>query len=191
MKTVSTLFLIGLLIAVPLSGKAQKEDKGGKVGGIRLGYHAAALYKDGEKMAGTNNLENFYIGIFRDNKIAPLFRIGTGLEYFQNGAKIDNDNKLVLHTLSIPVNFKVKLGPVFALTGVGANFKVSEKVFLDGTSTTPSDEDKSNFFDIPFYLGAGAKIWFISIEARYHWGLLDVNEGYSNQYLQIGAAVSF
>ena len=80
---------------------------------------------------------------------------------------------------------------MFVLTGVGANFKVSEKVFLDGTSTTPSDEDKSNFFDIPFYLGAGAKIWFISIEARYHWGLLDVNEGYSNQYLQIGAAVSF
>lgn len=191
MKTVKTLFIIGLLMAVPLSGKAQKEGKEEKVGGIRLGYHAAALYKDGNKMAGTNNLENFYIGIYRDNKIAPLFRIGTGLEYFQNGAKIDNDNKIVLHTLSIPVNFKVKLGPVFALTGVGANFKVSEKVFQNGTSTTPSDEDKSNFFDVPFYLGAGATIWFISIEARYHWGLLDVNEGYSNQYLQIGAAVSF
>ena len=87
MKTVKTLFIIGLFMAVPFSGKAQKEGKEEKVGGIRLGYHAAALYKDGNKMAGTNNLENFYIGIFRDNKIAPLFRIGTGLEYFQNGAK--------------------------------------------------------------------------------------------------------
>ena len=188
MKTLRSLVVLGLLFAVPFAGKAQTGDK---VGGIRFGYHTANMFKDGEKMPLSSNLDNFYIGFSRDNKIAPMFRLGTGLEYFKNGFKIDDDNKLVLHTISIPVNLKIKLGPVFALTGVGANFKVSEKIFLAGSSANPPDDSKSKFFDVPFYLGAGATILFISVEARYHWGLLEANDGYNNRYFQVGAALSF
>ena len=182
------LFIAVLGVICALSVNAQDSER---VGGIRFGYHRAAMFIDGDRLSGTTNFDNFYIGFFRDNKIAPLFSIGTGLEYFQNGAKVDDNNKRVLHTVSIPVNLKVKVGPVFGLAGFGANFKVSEKVFFDGTSTTPDENDKTKVFDAPFILGAGAKIAFISLEGRYHWGLLDVNNGSHNQYFQLGLALSF
>lgn len=43
----------------------------------------------------------------------------------------------------------------------------------------------------PLFMGAGLKILFITLEARYHWGITDVYQGYNNQYLQLGAAISF
>ena len=57
--------------------------------------------------------------------------------------------------------------------------------------TSPGDADKSNWFDAPVFLGAGVKIWFVSVEARYHWGLIEVRNGLKSQYFQVGGAVSF
>jgi len=97
----------------------------------------------------------------------------------------------VLHIISIPVYAKVKIGPVFGLGGIAANFKVAEKVFIDGNSAKPTESQKSSSVDFPVFLGAGVKILIFTLEARYHWGLVDVNQGLHNQYLQLGATVSF
>ena len=188
MRKLNSFVLAAFLLTVSLGINAQKKE-GGKVGGIRFGYHSAALYDNGDKVSGIENLQNFYIGFFRDNKLIPALHLGTGLEYFQNGGKVDNDNKLVLHYLSVPLNIKAKLGPVFALTGFAPSFKVSEKVFIDGAKSTP--DEKSKGFDVPFHLGAGVKILFITIEARYHWGIIELHDGVKSQYLQIGAGISF
>ena len=56
---------------------------------------------------------------------------------------------------------------------------------------SPTDTGKSNWFDAPVFLGAGVKIFFVSVEARYHWGLIEVRNGLKSQYFQLGAAVSF
>jgi len=188
MKRLNLFVLAVTLLTGTLSIYAQKED-GKKIGGIRFGYHSAAMYDDGSKLSGTTNHQGFYLGFFRDNKLIPALHLGTGLEYFQNGYRVDDDNKLVLHYVSIPLDLKVKLGPLFALTGLAPSFKVSEKAMVNGTSSTP--DEKSKGFDAPFLLGAGFKILFITVEARYHWGLIELHEGIKSQYLQIGAAVSF
>lgn len=188
MKKINSLVLAALLLTISLGINAQKKE-GGKIGGIRFGYHSAALYENGDMLPGTEHLQNFYIGFFRDNKLIPALHLGTGIEYFQNGGKVDNDNKLVLHYLSVPLHIKAKLGPVFALTGFAPSFKVSEKVFVNGTNSTP--DEKSKGFDVPFYLGAGVKFLFITVEARYHWGIIELNNGVKSQYLQIGAGISF
>jgi len=171
---------------------AQKDDKEGqKVGGIRAGWHTATLVEDGSKADTINNLNGFYVGFFRDTKIVPLLNFGSGLEYFQNGTAYTNNSERVLHTISIPLDLKVKLGPVFALGGIAANFKVSEKIKIDGESISPMSDDKSAWFDTPVFLGAGVKIAFLTVEARYHWGLLEVRNGKKSQYFQLGAAFSF
>lgn len=185
--------LIGSMILVFLAmmcqeNYAQDDDE---VGGLRFGFHNSAMYKDGNMLPGSVPYQTFYIGLFRDNKLAPLFSLGSGLEYFQNGAKIDDDNKTVLHYISVPLNVKLKIGPAFGLTGFAPSFRVSEQQYLLGVKTTPSGDDKSDWFDIPFILGAGVKVLFVTVEARYHWGLRDVKNSYRNQYFQLGAGISF
>jgi len=187
---------IMLITSVLLTGTifvyGQNNDNGGqRIGGIRAGWQSSALVKSGSRPDTANNLNSFYVGLFRDTKIVPMLHFGSGFEYFQCGMSYTNNTARVLHTLSVPLDLKVKLGPVFALGGIAANFKVAEKVKIGGEYVTPLEADKSEWFDIPVFLGAGLKIAFVTIEARYHWGLLEVRNGKHSQYLQIGAGISF
>lgn len=188
MKKFQFVLLVSALLYAPFIANAGEGDK---IGGIRLGWNTSAMFDDGSKLSGTENLQSFYFGLFRDNKIIPLLHFGSGLEYVQNGFQIDSDNKLVLHYISVPLHLKLKVGPVFGLAGFAPSFKVSEKIIIDGSKTSPSSDQKSDWFDVPFQAGVGLKILFITIEARYHWGLMEVNSGYKNQYFQLGAGISF
>lgn len=184
MKKIYTLLLLALFTFALMPANAQKI-------GVRAGYQMSNWYKDGSQLSGTDPLSSFYVGLFKVKKIVPAVHFGIGLEYFQNGFTAANSYKRVLHYISIPVYMEAKLGPVFALGGIGANFKVSEKITLNGTTASASSEEKSKPMDVPVFLGAGFKILMITIEARYHWGLVKINDGASNQYFQVGAGVSF
>ena len=186
MKKIYILLIISLVFGFNSSVFAG--DDGEKVGGIRFGYHASNFYKDGSVIV-TDPLQSFYVGFAKEKKIMPMLSFGSGLEYFQNGTQFDSDNKRVLHYLSVPLSLKFKLGPVYALGGFAANFKVAEKVILLGESIDVAE--KSEWFDAPAFLGLGAKILFLSVEARYGWGMLEVNDGYKSQYFQLGLGVSF
>lgn len=158
---------------------------------IRGGFHSANLVYDGSKPDTTQSLNGFYFGFVKEQKLAEIFYLGTGLEYFQNGIRYSNNSERILHTISIPVDLKLKLGPAFGLAGAAANFKVAEKFALGNNNYNPADMDKSNWFDIPVFLGAGVKILFVTIEARYHWGLFEVRNGLKSEYFQLGAALTF
>ena len=142
------------------------------------------------QIPGADPLGSFYLGLFKVKKIVPAVHFGMGLEYVQNGFKASNDFKWVLHYISIPVYIEGKLGPVFALGGLGANIKVAEKVTIGGTTASATSDQKSKPIDVPVFLGVGVKIAILTIEARYHWGLIKINDGASNQYFQVGAAIS-
>ena len=76
----------------------------------------------------------------------------------QAGAKASNTTtKLVLNYLNIPLFLKVKIGPVFGLVGSGVNFKLSESG--DAGST-----EKASGVDVPLFLGAGVKIFFLKLK---------------------------
>lgn len=159
--------------------------------GIRGGFHSATMAEKGSIPDTVNSLNNFYIGVFREKKIVPFLHLGTGIEYFQNGLESPGNSRRVLHTLSVPVDLKLKLGPAYALGGIAANIKVAEKFYLGDSSYSTGDDKKSNWFDAPVFLGAGLKILFLTVEGRYHWGLLEARDGYYNRYFQLGAALSF
>ena len=186
-----SIYLIILIInCISISVFAKDTEKKNN-SGIRGGFQSSTLVMDGATPYEANSLNSFYVGFFNENKIVPMLHFGKGLEYFQNGIAYSSNSERILHTLSVPLYFKFKIGPVFALGGAGANFKVSEKFTAGDYEVSPSDATKSNWFDIPVFLGAGVKILFITVDARYHWGLLDVRNGLHSRYFQLGAAVSF
>ncbi len=178
MKKIISLFVLVLMITCSVQLSAQSQ-------GIRAGWHYSDIFWGDQELG--DPLNSFYVGFFRNNGIfnTEILALHTGLEYFQNGfAYKDSDEKFVLHYISLPVALRVKLGPVFALGGVGLNFKLA--------GNTSAHEDV-NFFDLPVLAGLGVKIFMITIEARYGWGLLNVydNIDAKNQYFQIGAGISF
>ena len=168
------------ILLVLLTVGALSELKAQKLLGIRAGWHYATLV--GSALEDNPN-NSFYIGLYRNNEFGGLFALHTGLEYFQNGAKLDENNYSKLHYISVPIGLRVKIGPAFALAGPALNFKVAESNRVLGQSIDNTD---AAFFDLPIFLGAGVKIAMFTIEARYAWGLLEVTEGVKNQYLQLG-----
>ena len=186
MKKLNLIFGLLLLFVLMLPAKAGGNDK---IGGIRAGFHSAALFEDGNMLQPTTHLQNFYVGLTREKRIVPVLNYGIGLEYFQNGGQTDNDNKRILHYVSIPVSIKPKIGPFFVRGGIAPSFKVGEKIYIDGEKFDP--DEKAKVFDAPVFLGAGFEILLITIEARYHWGLVEIDNGITTQYLQIGAGISF
>lgn len=183
--------IIALLVFSAIQSSFAQDEKPKKFG-IRAGYQSSFIHIDGSKLATTEALNSFYIGVFKEKKIVPMLHFGSGLEYFQTGFEsnlVDLQRKL--HYLSVPLYLKVKLGPVYATGGTALNFKVAENNdFLD-TSTDPLTE-KSNWFDMPLQAGLGVQVFMISVELRYNWGMINLNDfGAKNQYLQLGLGMSF
>ncbi len=167
---------------------------GGKKG-IRAGWQISNFYDNGNS---DDNLNSFYVGLFGEKKLVPLLRLGAGLEYHTVGTSLSSSNitaKYTRHSISIPVYLRMKLGPVYALGGVAPDFGISNIFKIDDEKIDLDDEAKTSTFDAPLFLGVGFKIAIVSIEARYHWGTMNLskleNNNFKQQYFQIGAAVSF
>jgi hypothetical protein len=158
--------------------------------GIRAGYQMSNFYYNGSGM--NDAYGSFYIGIFKEHKIVPMIHIGSGLEYSQLGSYTDNDNKVQMHYLSIPINVKAKLGPFYATLGASASFKVGEKWTIKGIEADPLE--KANSFDVPVFVGAGFQFLMFRVEARYHWGTMSLYDNtlnpYKTQNLQLGLALA-
>jgi hypothetical protein len=159
--------------------------------GVRGGYQSSGFFDGGSHLAGTSNYKSFYLGIYREKKILLFFRYSTGLEYSQDGAKLLGDNYHRLNYLGLPIYLKAKVGPVFALAGFSPKFKIGEKIDINGVTTKPTGDDKSKFFDLPVFAGAGVNFLMLTIEARYYYSFMKVNNGAQNASFQLGAAVHF
>ncbi len=180
-----------LLITVLFLVIATSVQAGGKIG-VRAGYQMASFHVNGSMMENTSNLNSFYLGVFKEKDLIPMLDLGYGLDFMQNGTQYASANKYVINYLSVPVYVKAKIGPVYGLTGLAANFKLSDKVTNEYNTTTPSDYLAKNF-DMPLFIGGGFNILIFSIEARYNWGMIPINDvsHAKNHYLQVGATVHF
>jgi hypothetical protein len=182
------LFILSILIFGSCTINAQGKSDKQKLVGIRAGYQISYMVNDGSIPDSANGLDWFYVGLYRDQRVNKIFSYGAGLEYFQNGLTYPNNSERVQNTLSIPIHLKLKIGPVFAVGGIATNFKLTEKYEVGDNTYQPTDTSNSNWIDFAAFAGVGVKIFFITVEARYHWGLLEVRDGLNNRYLQIGAA---
>lgn len=181
----SVLLSLILVFAFSFSIYAGDKDRG-----IRAGYVSGQVKVDNKNLL-ENSLGGFYLGIYKDKRIVPAVRLGAGLEYVQTGSQQDSDNKYQLGYIGIPIKVQGKVGPVYGLGGLAPSFKISEKMTLLGQNVDIPDDTKANVFDLPVFVGGGFQIMMIGIEARYYWGLTEIQEKTKNQYLQVGLTLSF
>lgn len=179
LKSITTI-VAALLISVPAFSEGDT-----KIGGIRAGYQISDIYFDG---SGTGSLNGFYVGLFKNNKIIPTLHWTAGLEYFQTGYEVSSDTRRAINTLSVPLFLKFKVGPAYAMAGLSGNFKLSEENKLNGVDL----EENANTVDIPVGAGVGFRIAILNVEARYNWGMMDVDDGGGrHRYFQVGLGASF
>jgi hypothetical protein len=165
------------------------EEKTEKGWGFRFGYQLSMMANKGTK--SNDNLSTGYIGFVKTFKHSRFFRTETGLEYDLAGAHITDSTRLMLHYIVLPVQALFKLGPFIGLVGVNGNFLVGNNFQVHGHDVTLSGAQKPHWFDLPLDAGLGFKLAFVTIEARYYWGMFDVVQGYKNQYLQAGLKFTF
>lgn len=181
-------FTAGLIVALfLLGGMLMAQSKG-----LRAGLQSATI--NGDNAPEVNSLNNFYVGAFHVNDFAAIFGFYKGLEYFQVGLYNNEDNFKRVHTISLPLMLRAKIGPAFANAGFGANFKITESAQEFGEDLLKSDARKSPLFDLPVIVGAGFKVAILTVELRYGYGLLNATKldkvDLHNSYWQLGLGFS-
>jgi Outer membrane protein beta-barrel domain len=174
---ISLLALSLAAVSVPLSAEI----------GIRGGYMESNLKKSGSGLF-ENHYSGFYAGLFTDNRIIPMLHFGSGLDYYQSGSQVDDNNKVVLHYISVPLSLKAEIGPIHIFAGVQGAIRVATDLTIQGQST-PAEGYSG--YDAGGFVGVGLKFWVIGAEAKYNWGFVDIKDGYKNNYLQAGLTVWF
>jgi len=188
MKQIKLLFLALLIIGI------SSDTFAGDKFGIRAGWEYSNLY-DGSSSYGDGALSSFYIGIFKETQIIPLFRLGGGLEYSQVGVSIGSSDKVKFHYIDLPIYAKVKLGPVYGLVGAAPAFKVGESWGGGAGGDAAKELFNANTFDLPVFVGIGVNILVLQIEARYYWGTMDLSgnsvmPGIKSQQFQLGLGLT-
>ncbi|WP_068473452.1 outer membrane beta-barrel protein [Saccharicrinis aurantiacus] len=148
--------------------------------GLRMGYQNSVMSVDGNKLGSSGN--SFYVNAYKDTKLLPFLFFHSGLQYSQSEASIENQDYKINY-LGAPLAIKAKVGPLYALGGAAFNVKLNEK-------NNPFDSS-SSWYDTNAFVGGGFKVLFMTIDARYHWGLTEINNGIKNNSFQIGLGLRF
>jgi hypothetical protein len=186
-----TLLLAALLLTYTVQAQKDKDDDRERFNGLRAGYYNSNL--DGDR-GDADARTGFYGGYYRNLIKVPLYRLSTGLEYHTSGATssaFDVENEVRLSYLSLAINNRFKIGPVYGDIGLDPALLLGEKNLVNGSEVDiPSDQDAATF-DMLLHVGAGFKFLFLGVEARYRYGLVDVYEGTRNTGLEVGLSAFF
>lgn len=148
--------------------------------GVRIGYQSSAFVADGDKVGSSS--DNYFLSVYKDVPLLPLFFLNTGLEYSKVGGDINNSD-YKLHYLGIPLAVKAKVGPVYALAGAAFNVKVSDK-------NNPF-EDNAKWYDTNAFVGAGLEIIIFTLDVKYIWGMTEIQNNMNNNGFQVGLGLRF
>ncbi len=184
------LLLICLFSQLGFGQSSSKDDDGlGLPNGFRIGFQSSHFIQEGSSIA--DNLNRGYIGYIRKVHLVPFLHLETGLEYMIAGSQQNKDSKLELHYITLPAQGVFKIGPIVALGGINANFRVAENYTVNGEKIKRSGGDRSAAFDLALDAGAGFNFLALTAEFRYYWGLLEVENNTFNRYWQAGIKFHF
>ena len=186
MKT-KEIILFGLLFLIGASATAQKK---GKLG-LMAGWNYAT---SSSKNLDTKSISAFYGGAVWEHKIVPSFRYYSGIIYNQAGYGVDEDNNLdkaKYSYLTVPLIAKVQILNFYALGGLSSGIRTGGKYYFTDETETKITTDNLKGYDFAAQFGLGFKIAIIGIEAKYNWGLTDINNNSAlksiyNRYFQLG-----
>jgi len=179
-KKILTIIALCILIWGSFTSHAGEPFKKGPI----AGWHYSDILKDGSSLYG-GHYNSFFVGFFSNKKLgsSELLQFNSAIMYYQNGSKENDDNWMRLHYLNIPVSLRVQVGPVYGFAGVNGAIKLGGENHTLGVKTNVKE---INTWDAGVHAGLGVKFWILGVEAKYNWGLVDLNDGYKSQYLQLG-----
>ncbi len=179
-------FVTALMLSTSLSAQ-DKEKHDDKWNGLRAGYHLSNFdgdYGDADDRSG------YYFGYYRNFIKVPLYSLSTGVEYHTAGAS-SGSSEVRLGYLSLPINNRLKFGPVYVDLGADIALKVGDKTLVNGAEVDVPSEQDAESFDLLLHAGAGFKILMLGVEARYRYGLTEVYDGTHNTGLELGLSTFF
>jgi len=198
MKKILFFLFLGFVL-IPTEKILADDDDKPFYKGIRVGWQQSNFSN-----SDWGDLSSFYAGFFGVKKIGlgKLLSFYSGLEFYQIGSQKDNDNKFVISYISVPINLRVKVGPVYGFGGFNPSFKVMDEIIVGGVDASEiilsngnSIPFGVNAFDIGGQVGIGAKFLFLGVEVKSNQGFLDVfrdvTESTTSHHLQVGACVYF
>ena len=153
--------------------------------GVKIGYNFAK--QSGTEFPGMSDksLNGMLFGAFMDKDLIPLLDLRVGLEYSPKGVKLEGGGfyaQTQLNYLEIPIQAKVKLGPVYGLGGVYGAYALSGKNETDVPGVENTDVDFDNELkrlDFGMKFGAGLQFGVGPLhvfgQAEYSIGLADIN----------------
>lgn len=177
-----TKYIAASAIAMLLSVNASAEKNG-----VRAGYSLSWWSRADTKFE--NVVHAPYVGYVHLMRVAPVLMFGTGADYQMTGFRIDSDNAINQHSLSVPAYLRLGLGPLLFVAGVHGSYSL--------VTTVPDGFDKKDFrsADWGAFVGAGYKISAVSIDARFYSNQVDRTKDTRGlaytQMLQLGATVTF
>ncbi|MBL8002296.1 MAG: outer membrane beta-barrel protein [Flavobacteriales bacterium] len=192
MRFPSRLCMATMLALCTFTAQAQKDDDDREgFNGLRAGWHYSDLESDD---AESDARSGFYAGYYRNLIKIPLYRLSTGMEYTTAGgtsttAGITSEARLAY--ISLAINNRFKIGPVYGDIGIDPGLRVGEKVLVNGTEVDLPDDAQAERFDMPVHIGAGFKVLFLSLELRYRYSVTEVYENTRNTGLQVGLSAFF
>lgn len=108
MKTVKTIFLISLLLAVTHATAQEKK----KTFGVKAGLNLSNITTDNGNYDNTKAKAGFHAGLTLDYAFTPQWYLLTGLEYTVKGVKLElnpNDQNVTAAYVQLPVAAAFKL----------------------------------------------------------------------------------
>jgi hypothetical protein len=197
---IKALLIVSVALLLSVQAKAQL--------GVQIGQNFAKI--DGNTVASYDEeyLKNFTGGVYFDKDLIPLIDLRIGAFYSPKGSSYvsgDYYNNTCLNYIEVPVQAKVKVGPVYALGGAYGAYALNGSFDVKNASSDTSTEmdfDTDQFrkedfglkFGIGFQIGLGPLHVFI--EGDYSMGMLDIYNGdavYKNNNIGafIGANIGF
>lgn len=149
--------------------------------GAKGGVNITTINTDG--WDNTNTKVGYYAGLYMHAPVNSIFSIQPELLYNSVGAKYDKgktSHTLTLDYISMPIMFQFEFIPQFYLeAGPQIGFLVSnkDKSVSGDKTTTISDSDRFNSFDLSLGLGAAVKLKDnLKLTGRYLAGFSDINK---------------
>jgi len=149
--------------------------------GVKGGVNISTINTDG--WDDTNTKIGYYAGLYMHAPVNSVFAIQPELIFNSVGAKYSagkTSHTLTLDYIAMPIMFQFELIPQFYLeAGPQMGFLISNKdKFESGDKTTTiTDKDRFNSFDLSLGLGAGVKIQnSLKLTARYLAGFSDISK---------------
>ncbi|MAY83242.1 MAG: hypothetical protein CMP59_03835 [Flavobacteriales bacterium] len=154
--------------------------------GFKAGINHATLFGDDDKY--NDPVFDFHGGLYTEISLMKKFALQGELLYSRQGTDIDNEGRITLSYISIPMLAKLKFirGKLGFYGGPQVSYLLNADYDFDGFDGDAKDFYKD--FDISLALGADFNLTkYLSVGGRYLFSIPSIGDDYKDDFITIDA----